>query len=198
MIKYSKRWYGMTLLFQLFGSAIPRALPFALYGGLVAFALSSTCAQYLEDNWRHPFPYQAIAFIVGFLVSFRCARNSKSEVRPVRSRDATRHCAPRGAHRRPRRRRAHTEKQSLKGPLSRASARARVLGRRRFGGPHNHVRIPVDDSDAPSSGPRRSAEHTMLYLVTRRGARTRAVQSRGARSWLRPGATPPTSMRQLP
>lgn len=73
MIKYSKKYYGLALLFQLFGSAVPRALPFALVAGALAFVLKICIGDYLEANWKHPFPYQAVAFVVGFLVSFRCA-----------------------------------------------------------------------------------------------------------------------------
>lgn len=72
MILYSKRFYGLALMFQMFGSALPRALPFAVFGGAIAFLLRFRFGDYLEENWRHPFPYQAIAFIAGFLVTFRC------------------------------------------------------------------------------------------------------------------------------
>ena len=71
MIKYSKGWYGLTLLLQVYGSALPRSLPFAIFGGALAYGLSVFYGDYLRHNWRHPFPYQAIAFAVGFLVSFR-------------------------------------------------------------------------------------------------------------------------------
>lgn len=72
MILYEKRFYGLALLCHLFGSAIPRSVPFAVFGGLVAYILRLRYGQYLEENWRHPAPYQAIAFIVGFMVTFRC------------------------------------------------------------------------------------------------------------------------------
>lgn len=80
MILYEKRFYGLALLFQLFGSAVPRSLPFALFGGLVAYILRLFYGQYLEDHWRHPAPYQAIAFIVGFMVTFRFAAVSFATV----------------------------------------------------------------------------------------------------------------------
>ena len=73
MILYTKRFYGLSLLCQMFGSAIPRALPFALAGGIVAFLLRVYCGQYLDHVWKHPFPFQATSFIAGFLVTFRCA-----------------------------------------------------------------------------------------------------------------------------
>eukprot|EP00892_Ulva_mutabilis_P012037 jgi/Ulvmu1/9205/UM005_0305.1 len=71
MILYEKHFYGVALLFQLFGSAVPRSLPFALFGGLVAYILRLFFGEYLETHWRHPAPYQAISFIVGFMVTFR-------------------------------------------------------------------------------------------------------------------------------
>lgn len=71
MIAYDKRLYGLALLVQLFGSAVPRSLPFALFAGVLAYFLRLFCGQRLEENWRHPAPYQAIAFIVGFMVTFR-------------------------------------------------------------------------------------------------------------------------------
>jgi hypothetical protein len=76
MILYSKRFYGLSLLFQMFGSALPRALPFALFGGFIAFILRLRFGDYLEQNWRHPFPYQTISFITGFLVTFRYVARS--------------------------------------------------------------------------------------------------------------------------
>lgn len=72
MILYTKRFYGLSLLLQMFGSAIPRALPFALAGGIVAFVLRVYCSEYLDHTWKHPFPFQSISFIAGFLVTFRC------------------------------------------------------------------------------------------------------------------------------
>lgn len=71
MIIYEKRFYGLALLCHLFGSAIPRSLPFAFFGGLGAYLLRAYYGEYLENHWRHPAPYQAIAFIVGFMVTFR-------------------------------------------------------------------------------------------------------------------------------
>ena len=76
MIRYSKGWYGLTLLLQVYGSALPRSLPFAIFGAVQAYALSVYYGDYLRQNWRHPFPYQAISFAVGFLVSFRYATGS--------------------------------------------------------------------------------------------------------------------------
>lgn len=71
MIVYSKSWYGLGLLFRILGSAIPRALPFATYGALLAWCLKHFAGDYIESQWKHPFPYQAYAFIVGFLIVFR-------------------------------------------------------------------------------------------------------------------------------
>jgi hypothetical protein len=73
MILYKKTCFGLYVLLQMFGSVIPRSLPFALTGGVLALLLRLYCGDYLDQVWKHPFPFQAMVIIAGFLVTFRCA-----------------------------------------------------------------------------------------------------------------------------
>ena len=73
MIRYSKAWWSVSSLFTWYGSAVPRALPFALVAALVAGLCAGFASERLRGLWGHPYPYQMFAFIVGFLIVFRCA-----------------------------------------------------------------------------------------------------------------------------
>ena len=74
MIRYSKKYWGLHVLFRMYGSAFPRALPFsiasaALAGALAGFFPTSTS----WDLFKHPYPFQTFAFVAGFMIVFRCA-----------------------------------------------------------------------------------------------------------------------------
>eukprot|EP01023_Acetabularia_acetabulum_P024927 TRINITY_DN2394_c0_g1_i2.p1 TRINITY_DN2394_c0_g1~~TRINITY_DN2394_c0_g1_i2.p1 ORF type:complete len:530 (+),score=43.52 TRINITY_DN2394_c0_g1_i2:220-1809(+) len=77
MITYSKRLWGLQLLFRLYGSAFPRAVPFALLSMLITLLLkvfmdpTHASNQYINTLWEHPYPFQTFAFIVGFVIVFR-------------------------------------------------------------------------------------------------------------------------------
>lgn len=76
---YDKRHWGLPLLFRLYGSALPRCFPFALISGTLTLILELTVgkAANFEDEseartwWKHPYPFQTYAFIVGFMLVFR-------------------------------------------------------------------------------------------------------------------------------
>lgn len=61
----------MGLLFKVYGSAFPRALPFSLLSALLAGLLRAYASEAVDSQLRHPYPYQAFAFIVGFMIVFR-------------------------------------------------------------------------------------------------------------------------------
>ena len=71
MITYNKIAWGLPLLFRMYGSAFPRSFPpAAISAGItVAFYLAFRPAD--EAWWRHPYPYQVFAYVVGFIVIFR-------------------------------------------------------------------------------------------------------------------------------
>jgi hypothetical protein len=71
MIRYNKQYWGLLTLTRWYGSAFLRALPFSLSSALLAALLRGFWAASLEAEWRHPYPYQAFAFIAGFMVVFR-------------------------------------------------------------------------------------------------------------------------------
>eukprot|EP01023_Acetabularia_acetabulum_P020213 TRINITY_DN20429_c0_g2_i1.p1 TRINITY_DN20429_c0_g2~~TRINITY_DN20429_c0_g2_i1.p1 ORF type:complete len:458 (+),score=86.68 TRINITY_DN20429_c0_g2_i1:226-1599(+) len=86
MIIYHKRFWGLQLLTRLYGSAFPRALPFALLSTAITLLLKLLADpiddghknhrfegddQWLLELWNHPYPYQAFAFVVGFIIIFR-------------------------------------------------------------------------------------------------------------------------------
>lgn len=77
MIRYSKEFWSVSSLFTWYGSAVPRALPFALCAALVAGLCAGFASDRLAGLWGHPYPYQMFAFIVGFLVVFRCVWPSR-------------------------------------------------------------------------------------------------------------------------
>ena len=72
MSTYTQELAGLHLVLRLYGSAVPRAAPFAaLSAGLAALLHFYPGAEYFEALWRHPYPYQLFAFIVGFILVFR-------------------------------------------------------------------------------------------------------------------------------
>lgn len=71
MITYSKTSWGLHLLLRVYGSAFPRSLPFSAISTGICAALYVAKKEQVYDDWRHPYPYQAFAFIVGFIVVFR-------------------------------------------------------------------------------------------------------------------------------
>ncbi|CAD7699638.1 unnamed protein product [Ostreobium quekettii] len=78
MILYSKNYWGLPLLWRIYGSAFPRTLPFALVSGVITLILEWTVAEDKDGVpstarrwWEHPYPYQTFAFIVGFMLVFR-------------------------------------------------------------------------------------------------------------------------------
>jgi hypothetical protein len=72
MIRYSKEYWGILTLFAWYGSAFPRALPFSLLASAVAGLIYELMPDGLENIWRHPYLYQTFAFVVGFMIVFRC------------------------------------------------------------------------------------------------------------------------------
>ncbi|KAK9864551.1 hypothetical protein WJX84_008203 [Apatococcus fuscideae] len=71
MITYSKVGWSLHLPFRIYGSALPRATPFAaLSAGLTALLFIFRHDQF-SNAWRHPYPYQIFGFIVGFIIVFR-------------------------------------------------------------------------------------------------------------------------------
>lgn len=72
MIIYSKKFYGIHLLFRLYGSALPRVLPFScLSAGLTAVLFYFPGREYFREVWGHPYIYYNLSFIVGFVLVFR-------------------------------------------------------------------------------------------------------------------------------
>ncbi len=72
MITYTKRGWGLGLLFRTYGSAIPRSCPAALASTALAVYLSWYRNEWVRSIWLSPFPYQMFGTIVGFIVVFRC------------------------------------------------------------------------------------------------------------------------------
>lgn len=80
MIRYPKVYWGLGTLTYWYGSAIPRALPFSLAAGLLAALLEefTSLGKHGGDApdgkrvFLHPYPFQAFAFIAGFMIVFRC------------------------------------------------------------------------------------------------------------------------------
>ncbi|KAL3134602.1 hypothetical protein ABBQ38_006433 [Trebouxia sp. C0009 RCD-2024] len=71
MITYCKTAWGLHLLLRWSGSAFPRTLIFSGASTAIAAALYATKRPEVDADWRHPYPFQAFAFIVGFTVVFR-------------------------------------------------------------------------------------------------------------------------------
>lgn len=73
MIRYNKSWWSFRLYFRLYGSAFPRALPFSLSAATIAGILRGFFPDFMDRQFLHPYPFQAFAYICGFIVVFRCA-----------------------------------------------------------------------------------------------------------------------------
>lgn len=71
MITYNKTACGLHLLLRLYGSAIPRTLIFSAVSTGIAAILYATKQIDIYDDWRHPYPFQGFAGIVGFIIVFR-------------------------------------------------------------------------------------------------------------------------------
>ena len=81
MIRYPKVYWGLLTLTYLYGSAIPRALPFSVAAAVMAACLeeftnlgaknAETDADGQRKYFLHPYPFQAFAFIAGFMIVFR-------------------------------------------------------------------------------------------------------------------------------
>jgi hypothetical protein len=53
MIHYGKKWYSLGLLFRLHGSAIPRALPWAIFAATNTFILQTFFHDYVHGVREH-------------------------------------------------------------------------------------------------------------------------------------------------
>lgn len=72
MITYDKGLWGNYVLFRMYGSAFPRAMPHACLSATIAAVLS---ALFHTTGWQlfsNSYPVQMFFFIVGFMVVFRC------------------------------------------------------------------------------------------------------------------------------
>ena len=72
MITYNKIGWGLPLLFRLYGSAFPRSFPPAAISAGITVLFYLTLETSDRSWWRHPYPFQIFAYIVGFIVIFRC------------------------------------------------------------------------------------------------------------------------------
>ncbi|KAK3238616.1 hypothetical protein CYMTET_51384 [Cymbomonas tetramitiformis] len=73
MIQYSTRGYfGLEVLTHVYGSVIPRSIPWALIGTAYGYVLSYTTNFDVHDEtFRHPYPVQIFAVVLGFLLVIR-------------------------------------------------------------------------------------------------------------------------------
>jgi hypothetical protein len=76
MIVYEKSWWGDVVLFRMYGSAFPRALPYSLSACVLTAVLSAFFKSKVEAQFLAPYPFQTFAFIVGALVVFRCVAHA--------------------------------------------------------------------------------------------------------------------------
>jgi len=72
MIVYRKTWWACSISTRLYGSAIPRSIVGSLVSLVVCFILHCNDEAVRQAEWRHPYPYQVFAFVVGFAVTYRC------------------------------------------------------------------------------------------------------------------------------
>ena len=73
MITYDKDWWGNRVLFRVYGSAFPRAVPHACLSATIAATLSGLFHTTGWELFNNSYPVQMFFFIVGFMVIFRCA-----------------------------------------------------------------------------------------------------------------------------
>eukprot|EP00899_Mesostigma_viride_P005816 jgi/Mesvir1/15235/Mv06460-RA.1 len=71
MIRYSKEWWGLILLTRVYGSALPRCLPYCVLVTALTVALFQFAQDEMHDAFRHPFPYNIFTVMLGFLLVFR-------------------------------------------------------------------------------------------------------------------------------
>ena len=78
MLDYDgRKWMGLGVLFRLYGSALPRALPYALVSLGFALYLCANRNELLGDNnsrdrvFFHPYAHQVMYITVAFLLVFR-------------------------------------------------------------------------------------------------------------------------------
>lgn len=92
MIRYDKRFWGVCTLSRWYGSAFPRALPFSLVAAAAAGLLQHFWAERAADIWKHPYPFQTFAFIVGFMIVFRCDAPVVARLKPRQKCPPLAHC----------------------------------------------------------------------------------------------------------
>lgn len=73
MITYDKGFGGNRVLFRVYGSAFPRAMPYACLSAAIAATVSALFDPTKWQLFRNSYPLQLFFFIVGFMVIFRCA-----------------------------------------------------------------------------------------------------------------------------
>lgn len=73
MITYDKGFGGNRVLFRVYGSAFPRAMPYACLSAAIAATVSALFDTTKWQLFRNSYPLQLFFFIVGFMVIFRCA-----------------------------------------------------------------------------------------------------------------------------
>eukprot|EP00892_Ulva_mutabilis_P007760 jgi/Ulvmu1/5356/UM022_0150.1 len=71
MITYDKSWWGNRVLFRAYGSAFPRALPYAGVAAVIAAALSAVFDTTGWELFTNAYPVQMFFFFVGFMIIFR-------------------------------------------------------------------------------------------------------------------------------
>jgi hypothetical protein len=84
MIRYDKGWWGIKVLARMYGSAFPKALPLSILASLIAGFSHYFFFDALDGTFSHPYPFAIFAFIVGFMVVFRCAPSPCSAACRVR------------------------------------------------------------------------------------------------------------------
>jgi hypothetical protein len=57
---------GLVLLCDWTGSALPRALPFAVLAAAYGALVEHFCEQFTTDLFVHTYPYHVLAFVTGF------------------------------------------------------------------------------------------------------------------------------------
>lgn len=72
MLLYPHSFAGLPLLYQVAGSAVPRAVVPALMSMLLTLVIEETLSQeFLNHIFAHPYPYTVFANLVGFMLVFR-------------------------------------------------------------------------------------------------------------------------------
>ena len=72
MLLYPHSFAGLPLLYQVAGSAVPRAVVPALMSMILTLIIEETISQeFLNHIFAHPYPYTVFANLVGFTLVFR-------------------------------------------------------------------------------------------------------------------------------